>query len=210
MLNELTPELREEFEEHFFGCAECALDVRAGAAFIHHSKIALSQSASVEVPAPVAARQPSPWFGWFRPAIAVPVMALLLAVIGYQNFIAPRATTELATLNTPQILPSASLVSVRGDRVPTMVVRRNESFLLFVDVPAEDRFASYVCELHSPEGQIVWSLPVSTDAAKNTLSLQAPSSKASSGTYSLAIKGVAADHSTTQLAQYPFELHIQK
>ena len=34
LLGELAPELREQFEEHFFDCQECALDVRAGAALV--------------------------------------------------------------------------------------------------------------------------------------------------------------------------------
>jgi len=34
LLEELTPELRDEFEEHFFDCQECALDVQATAAFM--------------------------------------------------------------------------------------------------------------------------------------------------------------------------------
>ena len=35
LLNELAPEVRDEFEEHLFGCSECALDLRSGAAFVH-------------------------------------------------------------------------------------------------------------------------------------------------------------------------------
>ena len=34
LLEELTPELREEFEQHLFDCHECAIDLRAGAAFL--------------------------------------------------------------------------------------------------------------------------------------------------------------------------------
>ena len=30
LLDELAPELRDEFEEHLFDCAECSLDLRAG------------------------------------------------------------------------------------------------------------------------------------------------------------------------------------
>ena len=29
LLDELTPQLRENFEEHFFDCLECARDVKA-------------------------------------------------------------------------------------------------------------------------------------------------------------------------------------
>ena len=31
LLNELDPELRDQFEEHLFDCQDCALDVRAAA-----------------------------------------------------------------------------------------------------------------------------------------------------------------------------------
>ena len=38
LLDELTPELRDEFEEHFFDCQECATDLRATAGFIDAAK----------------------------------------------------------------------------------------------------------------------------------------------------------------------------
>ncbi len=34
VLGELPPPLRDEFEEHFFDCQECAIDVKAAAEFI--------------------------------------------------------------------------------------------------------------------------------------------------------------------------------
>jgi anti-sigma factor RsiW len=34
LLGELAPEVREQFEAHYFECGECANDVKAGAAFI--------------------------------------------------------------------------------------------------------------------------------------------------------------------------------
>ena len=34
LLGELTEEERERFEEHFFGCSECARDVRDGSAMM--------------------------------------------------------------------------------------------------------------------------------------------------------------------------------
>ena len=38
VLNELSPELRAEFEEHYFECAECAMDLRATTAFLDAAK----------------------------------------------------------------------------------------------------------------------------------------------------------------------------
>jgi hypothetical protein len=34
LLEEMTLELREEFEKHFFDCHECAVDLLAGATFL--------------------------------------------------------------------------------------------------------------------------------------------------------------------------------
>src|SRR5271169_2768900 len=90
LLDELEPEARAQFEEHYFDCPACAMDVRAGATFIEQSKVVLA-----EKPVDNAARQPVPvpvpvkpgMFGWLRPAFVLPVMALLLGIIGYQNLV---------------------------------------------------------------------------------------------------------------------------
>src|SRR5580700_639342 len=82
LLNELDPEARDEFEEHYFDCAECAADVHAGAVFVEQSKVVLGSEASKSVlserpaafPARVSAVTPasSGWFAWLRPVFAVP------------------------------------------------------------------------------------------------------------------------------------------
>lgn len=210
LLDELTPEVREEFEEHFFGCPECALDVRAGAAFLEHSKSALVEPVRAERPVPSFVRQPHGWLAWLRPAIAVPVMALLLVVIGYQNLVTySKAKSEIADLRAPQVLPSASLASARSDRVPVIALRPGQSFLLFVDIPAEGRFTSYVCQLYSPSGTLLWSLPVSAEAAKNTLPLRVSSGQTVAGAYTLAVSGIGAGADHGLLVRYPFELKPQ-
>jgi len=38
VLGELPPHLRNEFEEHFFGCQECAQDVKAAAEFVDNAR----------------------------------------------------------------------------------------------------------------------------------------------------------------------------
>ncbi len=43
VLGELSPVLREEYEEHFFVCVACALDVKAAAAFVDNTCDVLRQ-----------------------------------------------------------------------------------------------------------------------------------------------------------------------
>jgi anti-sigma factor RsiW len=45
LLDELTLDAREAFEEHLFDCPECALDLRAGAAFVEAAKAQLPKLA---------------------------------------------------------------------------------------------------------------------------------------------------------------------
>ena len=73
LLNELSPELREQFEEHFFECPECANDVRAGALFLEQTKAILAADAAApqrEI-APSKSEKQSSW-AWLRPSVAVP------------------------------------------------------------------------------------------------------------------------------------------
>jgi len=141
LLGELDSETRDEFEEHFFDCPDCALDLHAGALFVEQSKAALAEtsesiSAGLPVTAPVAVKP-----GWLaglrpmlRPAFAVPLMAVLLAVIGYQNLVMYPQLQQ--ALNSPQVLPWASVnVGTWGSGGPVIPTRPGQGFLLFVRIP---------------------------------------------------------------------------
>src|SRR6202163_2202941 len=87
LLDELDPQVRDEFEEHYFDCPECALDIRAGAQFVEQSKTVLAESSE-----PLRGRVTSSggsarggWFTWLRLAFAAPAVPLLLAEVLCQN-----------------------------------------------------------------------------------------------------------------------------
>ena len=54
LLGELSPEARSAFEEHYFGCEECATDLRAAAMFVSQAKKELARPsfAQAQVDAP--------------------------------------------------------------------------------------------------------------------------------------------------------------
>jgi hypothetical protein len=205
LLNELDPDQRDQFEEHLFGCHECALDVRAAATFVEQTKNVLSEARR-----PVLVKAATPlrkgWLAWLRPAFAAPVMATLLAVIGYQNLV---VLPEMKQANTPQVLPSASIdVAARSGTGPVVHARRGETFLLLVNFPGENRFSSYIADLYDPAGSIKCSIPISSEASNDTVPVRIPSQR-ESGVYSLAVRGILEDGSRSEIGRRPFELRFE-
>ena len=114
LLDELDPELKDQFEEHLFDCQDCALDVRAAAMFVEQSKVILTEPPSLfrSDQRPRRRQERDGWPGSVH-AFAVPVLALLLAVVGYQNLVTYPHLMQAA--NQPQVGPWASVnVSTRG------------------------------------------------------------------------------------------------
>ncbi|HSS96243.1 MAG TPA: zf-HC2 domain-containing protein [Terriglobales bacterium] len=211
LLNELSPELRRSFEEHLFECKECEFDVQAGYALIDGSKEALASTAVELEKAKVPGKQSS-WFAWFRPAFAAPVMALLVFVVGYQNFVTvPALKNEVAAAQSPHILNTAYLTAgvSRGSAVQ-VTTKRNYPVSLTFDIPAESRFASYMCELQSSAGVLEGSLPVSAEAARNSVSISFYPKRGNSGTYQLVVFGVSQDsNQRVEIERQPLELQVQ-
>ncbi|HMK23278.1 MAG TPA: zf-HC2 domain-containing protein [Terriglobales bacterium] len=206
LLNEFDTEQLDQFEEHLFGCPDCALDLRAAAMFLEQSKTLLSQPVRTptRVTEPVPARN---WLAWFRPAYALPALALLLAVLGYQAFVAIPAMKEASS--QPTVLPFATItVATRSATMPVVHGESSRPFMLLLNIPAETRFSSYVVDLYDPAGKIQWSLPVSAEAANDTVPLRIPGLR-DSGTYTVAIRGVGQNSSDlTEIGKQPFELRF--
>ena len=94
LLDELTPELRDEFEEHFFDCQECATDLGATVAFMEAAKREFRLN---PVPKPAVAPKGKSGLAVLRPVIAWSALAASLLVIAYQNVLVyPRFKAEIA------------------------------------------------------------------------------------------------------------------
>jgi len=211
LLGELSPEARDAFEEHYFGCEECATDLRATAVFIAQAKKELARPALAAEPKRKLFSFPS----LLRPAFAVPAMAAMLLVIGFQNIVTvPRLEQEVAVATQPQILPSVSLVDgqSRGEEIRTVEAKAHEAFLLAVDIPADNRFSGYLCSLYSPSGKKVWQLKIQPSQAADTVPIQVQADSTETGENTLLIQGVpsgAANSAPVDLVRYRFLLQIR-
>jgi hypothetical protein len=215
LLDELAPEAREAFEEHVFDCPECALDLRAGAIFVHEAK---SQLPTIAASSPDSARAVKSgkrtgfWHALWRPVIVAPVFAGLMLVILFQNSITIPALRTATS--EPRLVPLAPIhPATRGASHLTISADRAHGVALPVDLPVEsgpDLAVSYSFELGDPQGKAVWSTsipaPAQDSAASQRFSLVIPGSTLRNGTYTLTVTNVDARGQRTPAEQYEFDI----
>lgn len=212
LLNELDNDLLDQFEKHFFDCPDCAQDVCAAAELVAHSKVIMAETAEWSADR-VNSRNPKPdhgrQFTWLRPLVAVPVMALLLAIIGYQNLVTlPHLQ---ATLHQPQVLPWVVVnTGTWGDMAPTISVLQGQGFLLFVRIPPDSDYVRYTAELYNPRGKLEWSLTIPATSGRDQWPVQIPGANRESGNYILVVRGVTGKGNSKEIGKASFALQIQK
>jgi hypothetical protein len=236
LLDELSPDLRDAFEEHMFDCPECALDVRTAAAFVQEAKVqlpeltgpAFSPATATNRPKATETKAKNPWRFWqwrpvfTNPAFAAPVFAALLVIVGYQNLVTYPALRMAA--NEPRLAPTVFLHSgSRGAAHTPVDVDRKQGTALLIDTPPHNGYASFLFELRDPQGKLALHLTAPIDASQNsgqdgrpeggaadgTLSLAIPSAGLQEGAYTLVISGVAASGERTEIERQILDFHIR-
>jgi hypothetical protein len=213
LLNELDSEARNEFEEHFFDCPECAFDVRAGAAFVKQTRNVLAKERESEAAPSLVPARPAPpsrgWFTWLHPAFAAPALALLLAVVGYQNLVTYPKLQQ--ALNQPQVLPWAPVnVGTFGSDGPVITITSGHGFLLFVRIPPGGGYSHYTADLYNPAGKVECSLTIPVAASQDQWPVQIPGANRAAGTYTMKVRGVSAAGESREIGSTFFELQVQK
>jgi len=210
LLGELSAEMRDAFEDHFFSCADCAVQLRSAAEFIGASQQVLpyiTPSAAREREKP----EPNRWWRKLLPVIAVPAFAALLLFAGYQNLITiPQLKTKTVTAKqTSQVLQMFSLISgnTKGETVPTLTVAPDTTVGLYVEAPADPEYSTYLLRLQDPEGNIRTLRSLSYAAAQKTQVITVePGTTA--GNYALLISGKGHGDSSpaVELARIQFTI----
>src|SRR5215469_13758810 len=98
VLGELQGSLRDEYEEHYFDCAECAADLKATAAFVSMSRMAFRNEAAV-APQTVA-------------ALALAVVTVHQSTVTIPNL--QKSTSLAATGTSTQTLELGASATRRG------------------------------------------------------------------------------------------------
>jgi hypothetical protein len=218
LLDELTPEIRDEFEEHLFDCAECSLDLRAGAAFVEEAKLQLPNltpdlASSALAAAPRRAPRTRDWFAWLRPAYALPAFAALLVVIGYQNFATIPGLRSAA--RQPRLAPWVSFhTGTRGDAHLAVAAAKKEGAVLLIEVPQDNDFAGYSFDLYDPQGKRFWTqtAPAANAAAMagGAFSLTIPSAGLEQASYTLVVSGITPQGGRTEIDRRILDVHFDQ
>jgi Putative zinc-finger len=206
VLGKLPKEDHAAYEEHYFDCAACAEDIKTTVAFME----CVRQVAREEALQPIEARTVVPatsrnsrsttggWFGWLRPAVAVPVFAALLLFIGYQNGVtipnlksAPSSSSQAGQGISPsfQLVGSARGGSESGGATNKVRVRAGEGFTLNFDFTPTGTFSEYAWQLLDQAGRIVTSGQISGEKKYQAVSLPLSGGVQSAGKYSLVFYG---------------------
>ena len=216
LLGELTPELRDAFEEHAFDCPECSLDLRAGAAFVDTAKIelpklgaALPTASKPEIGQSI--KKKINWQSWLRPAFAVPAFAALLAVVSYQNLATIPSLRKAAT--EPSVLPSTAFhAGTRGTAHTQVQADRTQGVVLSIQLPQDSSFATYSFVLYDPQGKPLWSRSLTASKAEaagdGIVSLVIPGAGLVQGSYTLAIAGIDAQGARTEIDRHALDIQF--
>ena len=218
LLNDLTPDARDAFEEHMFDCPECALDVRSGATFVGEAKAQLPDI-SLGSPAAnitsMARKRNKEWLSWLRPAFAVPVMAVLLVIVGYQNLITLPALHQAA--DQPRFVQVAPLVgATRGDTHQTIAADAKNGIALPVELSADlvGNYSSFSFDLTDPKGKTVTGKMQSSGREQGSgdaqFSIVLPAGALRNGTYTLVVSGTDAKGTESPVARYVFDIALSK
>lgn len=185
LLGEMNANERTDFEEHFFDCAECAASVRDGAAFLDSGRSLVRAEQRFRRGRAMT---------WIPSAVA----AALAIVVGVQNFV------TIPALRMASEAPAIQVVAAyQGDqsRGAADNPRAGETFVRFLNIPSEEHFASYRCELRDASGRVRASQAITAEQAKQLIPLLLRPLPA--GSYVLVVEGVREDGNRAEVARYP-------
>lgn len=171
VLGELSPAQRDEYEDHYIDCPECAKDVHAAAAFTDTAREVFRQEECAGAEK-ARDRARGGWFAWMKPVVAVPAFAVLLLALGYQTLVSVPHWKNLAMQSAVSgVMPTFSLIesNTRGSELPTFRVKPNQVFGLFVEVPVDKAYSFYVLRLEDPAGHATTLSTVSSAEAQKTV-----------------------------------------
>lgn len=193
VLDDMTDEERDAFEEHYFDCAVCAEDVKAAIAIRDEGLAAVR-----DLPEPVVVPFPQPRRRLATP-LAAAASAVLVALSMYAGVVQP-AMRELHAARTPFVADGeANLRTSRGAGAST-AIDGHKNTKLVVEVDTEDKSPRFTFNFLDAAGRERFAIPVSGDRVRaGDVEVSLRSETLESGVYTLRVDGTEAGVVTYRL-----------
>jgi anti-sigma factor RsiW len=196
LLGEMSEAERQEFEEHFFACSDCAESLQAGVALVGNARAVLSESNAF-----APAREGKRWWpfgvGWgLAPAAAFGGWAVAAVLAGILLLHAP---TEVARLT---LGPAVSVRAVRAEQ--TLTFSRQKGIITFtVAHEWEDPFTGYEGELERAADQnvVVKSRMAAPDSGSTPLAVSIRPEGLQAGSYYFQLYGLREGSAERKLVE---------
>ncbi len=203
LLGEFSIAQQDEFAEHYFGCAECASDLRLTSLFLETTRDVLGQQ-----PQTVGAK-PAKWWNlqWLPASYALAASIVFLAILLYQNTV---MIPHLRNSAAPQALASISLANLgsRGAAETAIHPPQGSPYILLLDMPNREQSSDYRCDILNQRGDKVVSVDVPEALADRTVPILVPASGLAPGSYTLVVSGRPKGDSSSysELERHPLQV----
>ncbi len=203
LLGDLSASEREEFEEHFFTCRECAEELGAGAAFAANAR-AVFREQMRRSPA-VMHSHPGSW-AWLRPALPLSLCgAMAVTLIGvsmHDRGVISSLRSELAGYSEVTSTPSYQIhAAERGDDQVFTVPKSASSFNVTFDIPPAEKNVPLAALIEDSLGKTGASVPLPRGSSAT---LRLPVAKYPAGPYTLVLRHASQD--AKEVNRYRFSL----
>jgi hypothetical protein len=209
LLGELPEADRDQFEEHYFNCPECAEQVRSVAQLHANIIPVLAEDAKLQIVS-VAKKKPS-WIDRLRlwqsspmgAAACLATFLIMTSVIGYQ-------AVEMRRQNAPQAVASVILHPQARGAAAVIGIQTSHSFLLLeADVPiASDQLKWEIRRVNSPDVLMKGIAPAPEPGG--SLKLLLPASQISPGDYIVVIRSGQAAGAANPLMEATYSVRINR
>ena len=224
-LGEMKENERDQYEEHFFDCPDCADEVKAATLFLENAEAVVREQDEpvkdrrerklVELPVEPS----SPWVAWkalFWPMPLGAAAALVLLLGGPAAYLAflklPQLERARAEAESLQAAPWHFLSVSRGDPPVVKVTAPQRVVGLTLSKDASRTFPFYFCELRDASGRVVLSNVIAAPPRGGELQLLLPTGKLQPGAHVIAVAGVETSTSRPKASEftlYPFTFERQ-
>jgi hypothetical protein len=219
-LGEMSESERDQYEEHFFDCPDCAEEVRSAALFLENAG-ALARDGEipkedVKERVVVLPRASWSWKSLFFPMPLGAAAALVLLLGGPAAYLAfvkvPQLEQARAEAESIQAAPWHFLSVSRSEPQVVRVTAAQRMIGLTLTRSGTRTFPFYSCEVRDASGRVVESNVIPAPPQGGELSIVVPTGKLQPGAHVIAVAGLESPSgrpAADSVTLYPFTLERQ-